>query len=302
MAKKVVEIKETEYLFFHLNSLIVKKENNKIVLPLSDIDTILISNPYCTISVPLINAIVSNNINLIICNKDFEPNVQLLSISGYYSNKNFLSQINWTQEFKDKTWEKIIKLKTTNYVNLIYFFGLLNKEDVEKFNFYYKKITPGDKNSMEGHIAKLTFKNLYGSTFNRSDKENEINKFLNYGYTILMTYVSRNLVKKGYDNRIGVFHKSFNNHFALATDLMEPFRFLIDKLVYELLIIEKNYDFINFKKKVFLIFEEKILLNKSPISVNEYICKLIENFINKDFNFESLEIDWNKKIDIWELY
>lgn len=91
MAKKVVEIKETEYLFFHLNSLIVKKENNKIVLPLSDIDTILISNPYCTISVPLINAIVSNNINLIICNKDFEPNVQLLSISGYYSNKNFLS-------------------------------------------------------------------------------------------------------------------------------------------------------------------------------------------------------------------
>ncbi|AAZ43990.2 type II CRISPR-associated endonuclease Cas1 [Mycoplasmopsis synoviae] len=295
MAKKVVEIKETEYLFFHLNSLIVKKENNKIVLPLSDIDTILISNPYCTISVPLINAIVSNNINLIICNKDFEPNVQLLSISGYYSNKNFLSQINWTQEFKDKTWEKIIKLKTTNYVNLIYFFGLLNKEDVEKFNFYYKKIIPGDKNSMEGHIAKLTFKNLYGSTFNRTDKENEINKFLNYGYTILMTYVSRNLVKKGYDNRIGVFHKSFNNHFALATDLMEPFRFLIDKLVYELLIIEKNYDFINFKKKVFLIFEEKILLNKSPISVNEYICKLIENFINKDFNFESLEIDWNKK-------
>lgn len=144
---------------------------------------------------------------------------------------------------------------------------------------------------MEGHIAKLTFKNLYGSTFNRSDKENEINKFLNYGYTILMTYVSRNLVKKGYDNRIGIFHKSFNNHFALATDLMEPFRFLIDKLVYELLIIEKNYDFINFKKKVFLIFEEKILLNKSPISVNEYICKLIENFINKDFNFESLEID-----------
>ncbi|UBM43987.1 hypothetical protein LA081_03215 [Mycoplasmopsis synoviae] len=81
----------------------------------------------------------------------------------------------------------------------------------------------------------------------------------------------------------------------MATDLMEPFRFLIDKLVYELLIIEKNYDFINFKKKVFLIFEEKILLNKSPISVNEYICKLIENFINKDFNFESLEIDWNKK-------
>lgn len=75
---------------------------------------------------------------------------------------------------------------------------------------------------MEGHIAKLTFKNLYGSTFNRSDKENEINKFLNYGYTILMTYVSRNLVKKGYDNRIGGFHKSFNNHFALATDLMEP--------------------------------------------------------------------------------
>ncbi|MFA7703949.1 hypothetical protein ABC565_02275 [Mycoplasmopsis synoviae] len=50
MAKKVVEIKETEYLFFHLNSLIVKKENNKIVLPLSDIDTILISNPYYTIS------------------------------------------------------------------------------------------------------------------------------------------------------------------------------------------------------------------------------------------------------------
>ncbi|SYV95574.1 CRISPR-associated endonuclease Cas1, subtype II/NMENI, partial [Mycoplasmoides gallisepticum] len=95
MSKKVLEVSETEFISLHLDTLIVRKHGARVTLPLKTLDTILITNPYCNISVPLLNKIVENNINLIVCNTKFQPTMQILPISSYYSNKNYLWQIRW---------------------------------------------------------------------------------------------------------------------------------------------------------------------------------------------------------------
>ncbi|SYV96798.1 CRISPR-associated endonuclease Cas1, subtype II/NMENI, partial [Mycoplasmopsis edwardii] len=107
-----------------------------------------------------------------------------------------------------------------------------------------------------------------------------------------MTYVSRSIVKNGLDNRIGIFHKSFNNHFALSSDVMEPLRPIIDKLVYSHIQSYDKKDFMLFKKDLFCLFEEKIKVNNSLLTVNEYIDKLIKKMILNDINIEEFVIEW----------
>nr|WP_322958838.1 type II CRISPR-associated endonuclease Cas1 [Mycoplasmopsis canis]WQQ12208.1 type II CRISPR-associated endonuclease Cas1 [Mycoplasmopsis canis] len=292
MSKKVLEISQSEYISYFLNSLIVKSEEKRIIVPISQIDTVLVSNPRCNISVPLLNELVAQNVNIIICDSKFKPTVQISPIQGYYSNKNFLNQINWGKDFKGFIWREIIKTKIVNYTKLIYYLDITSEEEIDKLIKYYESVLINDRSNCEGHAAKLSFKILYGSSFSRDD-ENIINTFLDYGYTVLMTYVSRSIIKNGLDNRIGIFHKSFNNHFALSCDLMEPLRALIDKLVYTHIYIYGKKDFILFKKDLFCMFEEKIAIKNTKLSVNEYIDKIVKSVINNNLICEDFIIEWS---------
>ncbi|WP_416754819.1 type II CRISPR-associated endonuclease Cas1 [Mycoplasma sp. 654] len=291
MSKKVIEIAQTEYLSLFLDTLIINKDGTRIMIPLRTIDTILITNPFCSITVPLLNKIVDNNINLIICNNKYQPTIQINPINSYYSNKNYLAQIRWDQTFKNKMWKHIIRLKIINYAKLIYYLNIASEEDINKLVEYYSNVKEGDENNCEGHAAKLSFKLLYGSTFSRSDDNNIINKFLNFGYIVLMSYVSRSLIKNGLDNRLGIFHKSFNNYFALACDVMEIFRTIIDYFTYSFLIKDKNDSFTEYKKALFSAFENLIFKNHK--SWNDLIDQFIKSIISGHVIEEEYIIDWD---------
>ena len=49
-----------------------------------------------------------------------------------------------------------------------------------------------------------------------------------------MSIFNREIVSLGYITQIGLFHDNMFNQFNLASDLMEPFRPLVDSLVIEL--------------------------------------------------------------------
>lgn len=62
-----------------------------------------------------------------------------------------------------------------------------------------------------------------------------INSMLSFGYTMLYNHVSTSLVAAGLNPRLGVFHEEHGAHHALASDVMEPFRYLVDGLVWAML-------------------------------------------------------------------
>ena len=64
--------------------------------------------------------------------------------------------------------------------------------------------------------------------------DDPINIALNYGYSILLSAFNREVVANGYVTQLGIFHNNMFNQFNLSSDLMEPFRILIDRAVYEL--------------------------------------------------------------------
>lgn len=85
----------------------------------------------------------------------------------------------------------------------------------------------------EGHAAKVYFNALFGLDFLRAE-ECAINAALNYGYGLLLSAFNREIVKNGYITQLGLYHDNMFNQFNLGSDLMEPFRIVVDRLVVEL--------------------------------------------------------------------
>ena len=72
--------------------------------------------------------------------------------------------------------------------------------------------------------------------------ETPVNAALNYGYSILLSAFNREISAAGYITELGLHHDNVFNHFNLSSDLMEPFRILVDRKVYDLMPKELDKD------------------------------------------------------------
>ena len=61
-----------------------------------------------------------------------------------------------------------------------------------------------------------------------------VNAMLSFGYTLLHNHCATALVEAGLDPRIGLYHEQHGAHFALASDLQEEMRHLVESLVWTL--------------------------------------------------------------------
>lgn len=110
---------------------------------------------------------------------------------------------------------------------------------------------------IESDVAKLyypVFSKLFRSelefstrnnqrTFRPSNASDVINSLLNYGFSILYAEVAKHLNALGLDCFVGFYHKNHDSHLALVYDMIEPFRHLIDRSVFEVqsMIGKKDY-------------------------------------------------------------
>lgn len=65
--------------------------------------------------------------------------------------------------------------------------------------------------------------------------DNQVNVMLSLGYTLIHYRIVNSLEEKGFNPRIGFFHKGRGRHYALASDLMEPFRHIAERITVSLI-------------------------------------------------------------------
>ena len=280
MGWKIVEIENADRLRLFLDNLVIYKEEDKIIIPINDIDTLIIDNVQINLSIQLINKLSENNVNVIICNEKHLPNTQLLPIIGNYNALKVLNkQLEWNHQYKSNLWKKLVVQKIDNQIEILSFFGYYN-DNVKIMNDLKNEVKEYDITNREGHAAKIYWHTLFGREFNRRDEENPINKYLNYGYAILRSYFSKSIVKKGLDPRISIFHKSFHNHFALASDLMEVFRIIIDFEVIKIVEVEKmQKPWYESKQQLIELFNRRILVDGKEQFINNAIDLFLEAII-----------------------
>jgi len=96
-----------------------------------------------------------------------------------------------------------------------------------------KKVRSGDPNNVEAQAARYYWKKLFGLNFHRDRHIPGINAHLNYGYTILRSALARAVISAGLSPSLGVGHINSRNNFCLVDDLLEPFRPLVDRVVWQ---------------------------------------------------------------------
>jgi CRISPR-associated protein Cas1 len=174
-------------------------------------------------------------------------------------------------------------MKISSQSLLLKYFNLNNK----KVDQYISEIDINDETNREAASAKSYFENMFGKRFDRRDEKQQynitINSLLNYGYIVFTSLVARSIAKNGLDNRIGLFHKSFNNHFALACDLVEPFRVIVDCFTYKTVLLLKNKKNIldtEVKHKIIELIQRDIKIGGEKMSISLAVDKFVQSIIN----------------------
>ena len=230
MSWRIVVISNSAKLEYKMEYMVVRQsEITKIHL--SEISMLIVESTAVSLTAGLLNELTKRKIKVIFCDEKRNPSSELVSYYGSHdTSAKVRQQVGWTTEIKKLVWTEIVSEKIRNQQR---FLEQLGKKENEILKEYLKEIQPGDTTNREGHAAKVYFNAVFGMEFSRSI-DIPVNAALNYGYGILLSAFNREIVSNGYITQLGLFHDNMFNQFNLGSDLMEPFRILIDKKVYEM--------------------------------------------------------------------
>lgn len=227
MSWRVIVISKRAKLDYQLGYMVVRSDEiTKIHL--GEISTVLIESTAVSITTSLLAELTKKKIKVIFCDEKRNPSSELVGYYGSHDTSNKVrKQIVWNQNIKEAVWTEIVTEKIRKQKELLEYRG---KEESELLDSYIKDMDWNDKTNREGHAAKVYFNALFGLDFTRT-ADNNINAALNYGYSIILSAFTREVTANGYITQLGLFHDNMFNQFNLASDLMEPFRMLVDRTV-----------------------------------------------------------------------
>ena len=227
MSWRIVVISRRAKLDYQMGYMVVRNEEiTKIHL--GEISTVLIESTAVSLTACLLSELTKKKIKVIFCDEKRNPSSELVSYYGSHDTSNKVRcQIKWLPETKEAVWTEIVSEKIRKQKELLEYLG---KEESELLSSYIREIQWNDETNREGHAAKVYFNALFGMSFTRTADILE-NAALNYGYAIILSAFTREITANGYITQLGLFHDNMFNQFNLASDLMEPFRVLVDKKV-----------------------------------------------------------------------
>ncbi len=200
-------------------------------VPLDDIVTVIISVPGCSISTVLIHELCKRNIPLVICGENFLPSSFTLPVVGYGRQFQVMqAQINLKLPQKKRAWQQIVRAKINNQAKVLSNIG----EDSTQLERFAKNVQSGDKGNLEAQAARYYWQRLFGRQFRRRQDSAGINSALNYAYTIVRACTARSVVAAGLHPTLGIQHRSPTNPMNLVDDLVEPFRPIVDYMVWNI--------------------------------------------------------------------
>jgi CRISP-associated protein Cas1 len=198
-------------------------------VPLDDIAALIVHAHGVTWTTNLVVKLAERGAMMVLCGANHAPVAMTIPIDGHHAqNARFRAQWDTPKPFIKQAWKAIVTAKVRNQASLL---AALGKPEAEALNFMADRIRSGDPDNIEAQAARRYWPALMGAEFRRDRGAEGANALLNYGYTIMRSMVARSVVAAGLHPTIGLHHANRLNAFALADDLLEPFRPLVDAVV-----------------------------------------------------------------------
>lgn len=279
MSWRTVVISTRAKLDLQLDSMVVRGETTTKI-HISEISILIIENTAVSLTAALLSCLIRNKVKIIFCDEQRNPQSELCPYYGCHdSSAKVKAQMQWNEHFKGELWAVVVKEKINQQKYL------LKKKELfsaaEKLGGYAGEVLHKDETNREGHAAKVYFNALFGREFTRAD-ETPINAALNYGYSILLSAINREISANGYLTQLGIHHDNMYNHYNLACDLMEPLRPLVDNVVCQMDLSEFDK---NEKLKLIDILRDTVIIDCTEQYMNNAIkiyCRSVFEALNNE--------------------
>lgn len=201
-------------------------------LPMEDIGAILINCFSAQLHSSFLIEAAKSKIAVILCER-FRPVSLVLPVQRSSDTLLTRSQIQAPMRLLRTMWGMTVDAKCTNQYELVSRLCPDEETSLSDFRISMK----ADTVCKEGNCARLYW-NLFSKAldikgFRRLTQGDGLNGLLNYGYAVLMLRVEQKLLGCGLDPLYGMGHVPRERSLPLAYDMMEPFRPVVDELVYK---------------------------------------------------------------------
>lgn len=234
MAFRNIIVENPAYISLKNDQLLIRTDAEHSVA-IEDISALLLENRQITITTAALSHLGQGGCAVFTCDEKHMPCAVLTSYMQHSREPAVISaQLAMSEPTKKRLWQTVVKKKIQNQAACL---RLIGKEtESNTLSAMADRVRSGDSENVEATAAQMYFPLLFGNGFSRGDDEDGRNAGLNYGYAILRGTIARSLVVYGFLPALGLHHRSTLNTFNLADDLIEPFRPVIDLLVY------RNFD------------------------------------------------------------
>lgn len=236
MIGRIVEIAEDQrYLFVLRGFMVVQctdKEREEVGrVPLDDIGAVIANAHGLIYSNNLLVALAERGIPFVLCDTRHNAVGMIWPVDGNFEQaKRFDAQINATQPLRKRVWAEVVRSKLQQQAAVLEAVGLPDAP----LTSLIKQVRSGDPDNKEAQGARRYWTLLFGKKFRRDRDTSGINVLLNYGYTIYRAATARAVIAAGLHPTLGIHHSNGGNPMRLVDDLMEPFRPLVDLMVWHL--------------------------------------------------------------------
>lgn len=236
MSHRIVEISRPSVLSSDVNHLVIQQEGEEVGrAPAEDLALVILDSWGIVMTGELMQLLAEHNVAVLGCDTKHIPSTLTLRLEGHHQHARIIRhQIAAAEPTKKRLWQKIIQTKIQAQAECLTRAGAGSKAQQRTLRDMAALVRSGDPDNIEGQAARYYWPLLFGDEFLRLRDEAGINACLNYGYAVVRASVARALVGTGLHPALGIHHRNLYNAFALADDVMEPLRPIVDLRVHQL--------------------------------------------------------------------
>lgn len=232
MIGRVVEIAEDgRHLSLARGFMTVEAEGREIGrVPLDDIGVVIANAHGVSYTNNLLVKLAERGASVVLCGANHSPVAWLWPIVGNHEQaKRMRAQIEATRPLEKRLWQILVRAKVEQQGAVLEAVG----RPAGGFRLLAREVKSGDPENVEAQASRRYWPLLMGEDFRRDRQLPGANALLNYGYTVLRAATARAIVAAGLHPSLGIQHQG--NPLCFADDLMEPFRPMVDLMVFRLL-------------------------------------------------------------------
>jgi CRISPR-associated protein Cas1 len=234
MVGQVVEIAtDGRHLSLDRGFLTISERGDEVGrVPLDQLAAVVANAHGLTYSNNILVALAQRGVPVILCGANHVPAALVWPVDGHHAQSGrMIDQAAAALPLKKRLWGQIVRAKILAQGAALASVGAPHTG----FLLLSRKVRPGDPENVEAEAARRYWPLLLGKEFRRDQDGAGANAMLNYGYAILRGGVARAVMAAGLHPGFGLMHSNRANPMLLVDDLMEPFRPIVDREVWQLL-------------------------------------------------------------------